>query len=412
MFGSWKRLENIAESASTQDKWRYINHNSLVLMTSCVQQSTAATYSSGWKAWFAFANWLGIDPMLQSRPKEWINDEMAVKSHLPFKTADIVGFITRKFYDEKIAAKTVNNYVSGIRHVFRVLTGDVAFIEHVACRSARTAINLIHAVMNPVANRNKLPFTCEMVVRSVNTLFSGLNPENMVLRTAIVLGYTALMRKSEYLPTSYTDDEGIKHNTSDHFLRGSDIRFVLDQTGSTPQIVLAPEIWAYEWVNIRSVIINVRSAKNDVEGQGHRFCFDARRSITHSLPENVGFCIVWDLYSWARVARPSAFNPFLSFRGQWTLSYDTFTKAVKTVARSFGLNPMRFSSHSLRIGGASALAAANVPDYVIQKLGRWKSLAFLAYLRMSFSAFNKALDVLVDPNNLQTHELSLIHSGL
>jgi hypothetical protein len=68
-------------------------------MTSCVQQSTAATYSSGWKAWLAFANWLGIDPMLQSRPKEWINDEMAVKSHLPFKIAAIVGFITRKFYD-------------------------------------------------------------------------------------------------------------------------------------------------------------------------------------------------------------------------------------------------------------------------------------------------------------------------
>ena len=103
---------------------------------------------------------------------------------------------------------------------------------------------------------------------------------------------------------------------------------------------------------------------------------------------------------------------YFLFRGQWTLSYDTFTKAVKSVARSFGLDPTRFSSHSLRIGGASALAAANVPDYVIQKLGRWTSLAFLAYLRMSHSAFDKALDVLVDPSNLQVRELSLIHAGL
>ena len=90
----------------------------------------------------------------------------------------------------------------------------------------------------------------------------------------------------------------------------------------------------------------------------------------------------------------------LSFRGQWNLSYDTLTKAVKTVARSFGLDPTRFFSHSLRIGGASALRAAIVPDYISQKLGRWKSLAFLADLRMSYSAFDKALDVLIELNNL------------
>ena len=94
------------------------------------------------------------------------------------------------------------------------------------------------------------------------------------------------------------------------------------------------------------------------------------------------------------------------------LSYDTLTKAVKTVARSFGLDPTRFFSHSLRIGGASALPAAIVPYYISQKLGRWKSLAFLAYLRMSHSAFDKALDVLIECNNLQVRELSHIHAGL
>jgi hypothetical protein len=187
---------------------------------------------------------------------------------------------------------------------------------------------------------------------------------------------------------------------------------VVAQKSGTTKVVSSSDVWTHVWTDIQSVVINVRSAKNDIEGVGHRFCFDAKRSVEHHLPKNVGYCIVWELYSWARVARPEASNPFLSFRGQWTLSYDTFTKAVKSVARSFGLDPTRFSSHSLRIGGASALAAANVPDYVIQKLGRWKSLAVLAYLRMSHSAFDKALDVLVDPSNLQVRELGLIHAGL
>ena len=318
-------MDMIAEHASNQDKWQYINHNSMVLMTNCVQPSTAMTYSTGWKAWLSFANWLNFDPMLQSQPPEWNTDDNGVKSHLPFKTATIVGFITRKFYDDKVSAKTVNNYVSGVRHVFKVLTGDVSFIEHVACRSARTAINLIHAVMHPVANRNKLPFTCEMVVKSVSVLFNGSNPTNMVIRTAIALGYTALMRKSEYLPTSYTDDEGVKHNMSDHFLRGCDIRFVLNSHIATAHVISSAEVWNHEWTEIRSVVINVRSAKNDVEGVGHRFCFDAKRSVDHDLPKNVGYCIVWELYSWARVARPADTNPFLSFQSQWTLSYDTFT---------------------------------------------------------------------------------------
>ena len=42
-----------------------------------------------------------------------------------------------------------------------------------------------------------------------------------------------------------------------------------------------------------------------------------------------------------------------------------------------GLDPDRYRTHSLRIGGASMMAAADRPDYEIQKQGRWKSLAFL-----------------------------------
>ena len=44
---------------------------------------------------------------------------------------------------------------------------------------------------------------------------------------------------------------------------------------------------------------------------------------------------------------------------------------------------INLNTHSFRIGGASALATANVPAYQIQLLGRWKSDAFLRYIRLS-----------------------------
>jgi hypothetical protein len=60
----------------------------------------------------------------------------------------------------------------------------------------------------------------------------------------------------------------------------------------------------------------------------------------------------------------------------------------------------RFRTHSPRIGGASALANKGAPDYVIQRLGRWKSLAFLDYLRLAAAAFEAALVSLTDVSSL------------
>ena len=47
----------------------------------------------------------------------------------------------------------------------------------------------------------------------------------------------------------------------------------------------------------------------------------------------------------------------------------------------YGLDPRRISSHSLRIGGAKAMAAAGMSEYEIKQMGGWKSDDFLDYAR-------------------------------
>jgi hypothetical protein len=65
-----------------------------------------------------------------------------------------------------------------------------------------------------------------------------------------------------------------------------------------------------------------------------------------------------------------------------------FQACLKEIAIYFSLDPRRVSFHSLWVVGASALAAAGVPDYIILDMGRWRrSLAFLKYVRRTTKMF-------------------------
>ena len=56
---------------------------------------------------------------------------------------------------------------------------------------------------------------------------------------------------------------------------------------------------------------------------------------------------------------------------------------LKAQARECGIVDTYFSSHSLRIGGATALSIGGVPDRDIQFAGRWRSDTFRRYIRIS-----------------------------
>lgn len=58
---------------------------------------------------------------------------------------------------------------------------------------------------------------------------------------------------------------------------------------------------------------------------------------------------------------------------------DLLTMAIKRC----GLNPSRYKGHSFRIGAASDAAERGMSDTQIRILGRWKSNAFLRYIRLS-----------------------------
>ncbi len=67
------------------------------------------------------------------------------------------------------------------------------------------------------------------------------------------------------------------------------------------------------------------------------------------------------------------------------LSYGFVARVFKVLVKLQSLSGV-FALHSFRIGGATALEAAGLPDHVIQAAGRWNSDAFKLYCRTSVSA--------------------------
>jgi hypothetical protein len=138
------------------------------------------------------------------------------------------------------------------------------------------------------------------------------------------------------------------------------------------------------------VVVNVRSSKTDALAEGHRFHF----YVVDSVGTAINISVV--LFEWAKLVKPEKDAPFLAGVNRSCVSYDVLNKAIKRLAYELGLNPIFFSTHSCRVGGATALGAAGVPDYLIQNLGRWKSLAFLGYVRCSVRACSIAMRALSD----------------
>ena len=71
-----------------------------------------------------------------------------------------------------------------------------------------------------------------------------------------------------------------------------------------------------------------------------------------------------------------------------------FVDEVRKVLDRAGLPAREFAGHSFRIGAASTAAAAGLEDSTIQTLGRWRSAAYLLYIRTNPSQLAKVAAVL------------------
>jgi hypothetical protein len=86
------------------------------------------------------------------------------------------------------------------------------------------------------------------------------------------------------------------------------------------------------------------------------------------------------VYDAAPLKYPSA--PLFQNADGSPLQYAALLRGIKALCIKLGFDAKRFGTHSLRIGGATTLAALRYPERMIKTLGRWKSISYELYARM------------------------------
>jgi hypothetical protein len=248
------------------------------------------------------------------------------------------------------------NYIAAISNQF--VLGGIENSFEIASKQKIIKIILegytrIHYKANPKSGSRKIAFTIELI-KYLREAVQKWKLEEIIIvsiETALKIGIYFLLRKSEFVPSQ--GKKGISWNQLSFF----------DNRGGK-----------VDWKNItqkkvQTITINIPFSKTDQYGVG--------RIVTHIRATNSnGCCIVESIVQWAIICRDQFQHNTESFMFQRSkekhfVNDNLIAKVMKQIAIHLGWKPDNVSMHSLRYGGATMLAAAGLPQYIIEYFGGW-----------------------------------------
>ena len=103
---------------------------------------------------------------------------------------------------------------------------------------------------------------------------------------------------------------------------------------------------------------------------------------------------------------------FLTLQGRFRLDVRQVQQDVEAGSTGSGPGPRghinTLVAHCRSVGAGEP----GVPDLVIRSVGRWKSLAFLAYIRLTTRAYNDAVEKLCDIGSLTIADVRRMMPGM
>ena len=368
------------------------------LLLCSVADGSRNSYKTGWLKWLQFVRLIKTSPLLDKIPRDFLKP--GVSNGLSFPVAAAISFLsylTDHDFGVCVTPSTALNYWSAVRfHLLIYSDLDVkTFDDSRPLKAARKGLmnKWYSDTSNLLAARRTLPFTLDLIWRAFNVPIPGASTAySCAVHAAMCVGYTFLCRVGEYL---YTGPK------SSHHLLTKDIAFLTNSgIDQEPELKTAMDIRNVPPNRIKAIILTIRSAKNDQQGKARRYTLRTDKTskvnakfFSHFLEHN-------------RISCPETNAPFFSSSVEkWTLTSSDFNFHLKFFAKTLSVQEKRISTHSLRIAGACALSNAGVADSVILLMGRWRSLAFLDYLRDTTTLQDSAFSVLLNPNTLKFDHL-------
>jgi hypothetical protein len=205
----------------------------------------------------------------------------------------------------------------------------------------------IHRLTPDRQRRHRLPITMHLL-RALHRIWSTppVLYNHVMLWAACCLGFFGVLRAGEFTCTTA--------DTTDPPLSPSDIAV---DTRDNPQLV----------------VVHLRRTKTDPFGVGCRVYLGR----TNTTP-----CPVAAILNYLSI-RPATSGPLFLLESGAPLTRAALVTHLRTALAQAGVAASSYSGHSFRIGAATAAAQAGYSDSFIQSLGRWRSAAFIAYIRTS-----------------------------
>lgn len=258
-----------------------------------------------------------------------------------------------------LAATSIKVYLSALRHKQIVLgLPDTGHATMPKLKLVTSGIARAKALAPKGPQR--LPITPQ-ILRQVKALWASksTDPDTIMLWSACTTAFFGFFRLGEIMIESSSSFDPATH--------------------------LTPNDVALDCRDSPSLIqIHLKSSKTDQMRQGISVFIGSTGD---------DLCPVAALAAYLAI-RGQSQGPLFRFANLAPLTKDKFTSTIRKALESIGLDPTSYAGHSFRIGAATTAADKGIEDSTIKALGRWKSEAFQAYIkipRARLASFAKVL---------------------
>lgn len=275
------------------------------------------------------------------------------------KVAIALGFVSYLHLDKGYNGQGIASHLSGVRSAF-IDEGEESewFLD---LRISRVKAGCLKRdALEGRVSESKLPIPTAVFEAMIATARQEGKTKARGLEIGLTLAMVCLLRCSEF--TS---------GAAKHTIRAENVEFWL---GKSQRYCFSSRVHLLTIAEKREIVevrITIPSSKTDRLGAGYRITFDA----SSGMPE---IPLLKELLQWSFLSKSTDKDHFTSYRevggGIVKLTRGRVTRSIKSAAKGYDLDPIFFSTHSIRITGATRLRAAGATDQTIMRMGRWSSI--------------------------------------
>lgn len=323
-----------------------------LLLRSSISSATSSSYAAGWRTFLNYCLLTQSDPW---RPNDAI----------------IIGFIAHLTFPKHkkptgLSVSTLKSYLSAINH-FQLLWGfpNIITDRPLVERCIRGFKRLRGTVTN-----QKLPITLDMLTY-ISKLILPNTKIHAICWCVCVLGLIGLLRLGELLPDS-------KH--TDLILYSSNIT----------------------WINDSHFTLRLNASKTDPFRHGVPIHFFANHKSVACPVRAIRYLLslhITDQPLFAMGGPPSTYGKLYT-RDQF-INWLRISLTIINHEHKLGIDPSKYSGHSLRRGGATSLHLRGISEQTIKMLGRWRSDAFRRYIDSPIEQLRLAQTQLIQSSSIE-----------